>query len=860
VIFVTFMVFVNTPWRVTAAGYAVSSMAVLPIDDYLAEIVAAVRGRRALILSAAPGAGKTTRVPPALAVDGPVIVLQPRRVAARSMARRIADEQSWTLGREVGWHVRFERKFSAGTRVLFATEGILTSRLQQDPLLTGFRTVVLDEFHERSIHADLGLALARQAWRAREDLRLVIMSATLQADPLAAFLDDCPQIAVPGRLHPLEIDYRPGQSVAAAAAELVRQTSGSILCFLPGAPEINRASGDVRTLAGADADVVLLHGSLPADEQDRAIAGGPRRRVILATNIAETSLTVPGVTGVVDAGYQKVARFDPDRGIDSLELERIPADAAEQRAGRAGRLGPGRVRRLWDQADRLRPHGEPEIHRVDLSDAALDILAWGGDPRTFEWFDPPSPDRVDAAIALLEQLGAIRDGRVTPIGSRMTRLPLHPRLARMLLEAPGSREVALACALLSERHSSARHPATTSSDLLSALDDQHAMPPHVRDVGRRLQQLASERDDASPADAQPARRSLGEGGSPAGERRRDGAFLRAIFTGYPDRVARRRAPGSPKFLLASGHGAVLGRESGVRDAEFIVGVDVQAAPAFAKATARQAAEYATEATIRMASAIDVAWLGHGPHGSPGHGLHGSHGSTSHGLHGLHGSKVVHEFDPASGRVRATEREYYGEIVIVERPVTVDPEIAALLLAEAYRARGWSESDTQLLRRLRFAELDVDPDALLAAAAVGCRTIDEIDLRAALDTLPGSADGRSQPRRSVSVGGLAPEMLTVPSGRTTRLTYQEDGAVIASVKLQELFGLAESPRLGPSRQPVVFELLAPNGRPVQTTRDLRSFWGTTYQEVRKELRARYPRHPWPEDPWTAPPTARTKKRS
>jgi ATP-dependent helicase HrpB len=800
----------------------------LPVDDFIPEILTAVRGRRALILSAAPGAGKTTRVPPALAIDGPVIVLQPRRVAARSMARRIADEQNWTLGREVGWHVRFERKFSADTRVLFATEGILTSRLQQDPLLTGFGTIILDEFHERSIHADLGLALARQAWRAREDLRLVIMSATLQADPLAAFLDDCPQIAVPGRLYPLEIDYRPGQSVAAAAADTIRQTSGSILCFLPGAPEINRAAGEVRTQVGAEADVVLLHGSLPADEQDRAIAGGPRRRVILATNIAETSLTVPGVTGVIDAGYQKVARYDPDRGIDSLELERIPTDAAEQRAGRAGRLGPGRVRRLWDQADRLRPHGEPEIHRVDLSDAALDILAWGGDPRTFEWFDPPSPDRVDAAIALLEQLGAIRGGRVTPIGSRMKRLPLHPRLARMLLEAPGSREVALACALLSERHSSARHPATTSSDLLSAVDDERAIPPHVRDVGRRLQQLASERDEAGPAEAQPA--------------------LRAIFTGYPDRVARRRAPGSPKFLLASGHGAVLGRESGVRDAEYIVAVDVQAAPAFAKATARQAAEYATEATIRMASAIDPAWLSHGEDESPSHGLHGSHGS-----------KVVHEFDPASGRVRATEREYYGEIVIVERPATVDPEIAALLLTEAYRARGWSESDTQLLRRLRFAELDVDPDALLAAAAVGCRTIDEIDLRAALDTLPGSADGRSQPRRSVSVGALAPEVLAVPSGRTTRLQYQEDGAVIASVKLQELFGLAESPRLGPRRQPVVFELLAPSGRPVQTTRDLRSFWDTTYQEVRKELRARYPRHPWPEDPWTAPPTARTKPR-
>jgi ATP-dependent helicase HrpB len=232
----------------------------LPIDDFIPEILEAARSRRALILSAAPGAGKTTRVPPALAADGPVIVLQPRRMAARSMARRIAEEQSWTLGREVGWQVRFERKFTAETRVLFATEGILTGRLQQDPLLTGFMTIVLDEFHERSIHADVGLALARQAWRARDDLRLVIMSATLQAGPLAAFLDGCPEIAVPGRVHPIEIDYRPGEPVAAAAADLVRQTSGSVLCFLPGAPEINRALGDVRTLVGGDVEVVALHG------------------------------------------------------------------------------------------------------------------------------------------------------------------------------------------------------------------------------------------------------------------------------------------------------------------------------------------------------------------------------------------------------------------------------------------------------------------------------------------------------------------------------------------------------------------------------------------------------------------------
>ena len=765
----------------------------LPIDAHIGEIRDAVRSRRALVLSAAPGAGKTTRVPPALAADGPVLVLQPRRMAARSIARRIADEQRWTLGREVGWHVRFERRFTASTRVILATEGILTARLQQDPLLTDVSTVVIDEFHERSIHADLGLALTRQAWRARDDLRIVVMSATLDTVPAAAFLDDCPRIDIGGRAHPLTIDYRPGESVAAAAAAMLRAGNGSVLCFLPGAPEINRALPEVRGAVGAGVEVLPLHGSLPADDQDRAIAASGGRRLILATNIAETSLTVPDVTAVVDTGWQKVARYDPDRGIDSLELERIPTDAADQRAGRAGRLGPGRVRRLWDRADRLRPHREPEIHRVDLSDAVLEILAWGGNPSTFEWFDAPPADRIEAAVALLRQLGAIDGGKVTALGARMRRMPLHPRLARMLLEGGGRRDVALACALLSERHALPAHPVTTSSDLLSAVSEEHSVPPHVRDVARRLGDIA--RDAAATA-------------PPAGE----AAFLRAVFTGYPDRVARRREPGSSRFLLTSGHGATLGRESGVRDAPFVVAVDVHAGKR----------GDVSEATIRIASAIDAAWL------EP----------TD--------VRLEHTFE--SGRVRAVERTYYGAIPIADRHTAPDPDEAANILAAAYETRGFTEDDGQLVRRLRFAEIQVDIATLVREAARGHRTLDAIDLAAALEW----SAARDLDRR-------APTTIPVPSGRPAPLVYQEDGTVVAAVKLQELFGLAESPRLGPRREPVIFELLAPNGRAVQTTRDLRSFWNTTYQEVRKELRGRYPRHPWPEDPWTAPATARAKPR-
>jgi ATP-dependent helicase HrpB len=777
----------------------------LPIDEHIPEIVDRIRSARALILSAAPGAGKTTRVPPALAADGPVIVLQPRRLAARAMARRVADEQRWTLGHEVGWHIRFEHAFTAETRVLFATEGILTARLQQDPLLTGLTTVVLDEFHERSIHADLGLALARQAWRARDDLRLVVMSATLQPQALTAYLDDCPHVTIPGRLHPIEIEYRPDQPMASAAADLARETRGSVLCFLPGAPEINRALTDTRDAVGGQIEVVPLHGSLASEEQERALINDGRRRVILATNIAETSLTVPGVRAVVDSGLQKVARFDPGRGIDSLATERISIDAAAQRAGRAGRLGPGRVQRLWHSADRLRPQGEPDIHRIDLSDAVLEILAWGGDPRAFEWFDPPPPERVDAALHFLEQLGAVSGGRVTPLGARMKRLPLHPRLARMLLAAGGQREVATACALLSERHLLPPRRANTSSDLLSAIDDRGAVPAHVHEVGRRLAEIAREASVDTSDEQTPA----------VAARAKETEFLRAIFSGYPDRVARRRAPGSPKFVLSSGHGATLGTQSGVRDAEFVVAVDVQAGRRVG----------AAEATIRIASAIDPAWLA----------------PTD--------VRVEHAIE--AGRVRAVEQTYYRELAIEERAAPIDPMAAGRLLAEAYRVRGFSQADEQLFRRLRFAGLtstEQDIDALLSRAAAGRRSLDEIDLAASLDR---------HVARELDRG--APATLALPSGRTARLVYRDEGSVAAAVKLQELFGLAESPRIGPRQEPVLFELLAPNGRPVQTTRDLRSFWTTTYQDVRKELRGRYPKHPWPEDPWTAVPTVRAKPR-
>jgi ATP-dependent helicase HrpB len=784
----------------------------LPIDPFVDRIRDHLRTSRAVVVTAQPGAGKTTRVPPALVDDGPVVLLQPRRVAARAIAQRIAEERGWTIGNEIGWQIRFERRFGTRTRLLVATEGVLTARLQQDPLLSAFRTIVLDEFHERSVHADLAIALARQAWRARDDLRIAVMSATLDAAAVAAFLDGCAVVDVPGRLYPVEIAYAVGQSVAQAAIDALRATAGHVLCFLPGAPEIHRTMTDLRSRLGAgDADILPLHGSLDASEQDAALRPPPsaRRRIIVATNIAETSVTVPGVTAVVDSGQHKVARYDADRAIDSLALERITEDAADQRAGRAGRERAGLVRRLWDARDRLRPHREPEIHRVDLSALVLDVIAWGGDPRRLDWFERPGQDAIDAGLTLLERLGAVEHGKLTGIGEQIKRIPLHPRLARMLVAAAGAREMAQACALLSERHFIAARTHTTTSDLLSALDDWRAVPPHVQRVAREIEDVALK---ATAETAERAERTNTLRTERAPRLLSEGEFLKAVLAGYPDRVAQRRDAGSPRVRLASGAGAVVAPESGVGAGEFLVALDVQAL------------HQAGDARIRVASLVDRAWL------RPT------------------GSEVVHRFDPAAGAVKASFIERYHALVLAERPTAADPTIAAPILARAWLERGPTDLDRRFLRRLRFAGRAIDIDAAIASASGHATSLDDLDLARAVPADVVRAVDRD-----------APETIAVPSGRTVRLEYGEDGTVSASVKLQELFGLGETPRIGPRREPVLLALLAPNGRPVQLTRDLRSFWDRTYPEVRKELRGRYPKHPWPEDPWKAVPTRRAKPR-
>jgi ATP-dependent helicase HrpB len=769
----------------------------LPIDDEIDAIRALLDAHRAVVIVGPPGCGKTTRVPPALADRGSVFLLQPRRVAARSLARRIAEEQGWTLGQEVGWQVRFERRFSARTRLLVATEGVLTARLQSDPFLSAFRTVVLDEFHERSIHADLGLALLRQALFARDDLRVVVMSATLDARPVAEFLGGCPVVEVAGRPHPVELSYAAGTAPHEAVREALSRPGGHVLCFLPGQSEIRDAAGRLELGGLGAVRVFPLHGSLDAREQDAALAPSDTRKVILATNVAETSLTVEGVTDVVDSGWHRLLRYDAARGIDRLETERIPRDSADQRAGRAGRTAPGRAVRLWDERERLRDRREPELMRVDLAGPLLELLAWGGDPLVFEWFERPPEHAVRAGLELLERLGALEGRRLTAVGEQLRRFPLHPRLARVLVEAGGSARAAAACAVLTEwRRPPGGVVHATASDVLTAVDRIGSAPQPVRRAAEELEALA--------------RRTLDAARAPDDE----ATLLRAVFAGYPDRVARRREPGSRRLLMAAGHGAVLAAESGVVEAELLVAVEVTAGVAGAGA----------EALVRTASGVDRAWL--------------------------HPSRrdVAHRLDEASGLVRAVQREWFGAILLSERPVAADPETASALVLEHVLSRGLGPSMEGLRRRLTFAGLAVDLGELLRRACAGAVSVPDLD-----------AFGLLPPDVRHALDRLAPERLGVPSGRTVPLDYREDGAVAAEVKLQELFGLAESPRLGPRREAVTLSLLAPNGRPVQTTKDLAGFWERTYPEVRRELRGRYPRHPWPEDPWTAVPTHRTKRR-
>ena len=543
----------------------------------------------------------------------------------------------------------------------------------------------------------------------------------------------------------------------------------------------------------------------------------------MATNIAETSLTVPGVTAVVDSGWQKVARYDADRAIDSLSLERITRGLPPNSVPAApARQGPGVVRRLWDARDRLRPHTESRrfiasicLRRSSTSSRGAAIPgASNGSRRRRE-------GAVDAALALLERLGPYRaGGQLTAVGEQVQRLPLHPRLARMLVAARGAARWHVPAALLSERHLLPPRRAATRSDLLSALDDWTGVPVHVQRVARDIGSIAEAVIGSPSIGSGPSSRVAS--GFSRTARLSETEFLKAVLAGYPDRVAARREPRSSRVRLASGAGAIVGSESGVVEDEFLVALDLQAIGR--KPGGRDLP--GGEPVIRLASAVDREWL------RPNN------------------VELVHRFDAHSGTVRAVRVQRYDALVVAEHSEKPDPAIAAQLLVDAWRRRGPTAEDTRVLRRLQFAgQQDVDVDTLLRAAALDARCLSEVRV------------ARAVPHRLMrALDRDAPESLAVPSGRAVPLEYGGDGSVSASVKLQELFGLGETPRIGPRREPVLLALLGPNGRPVQITRDLRGFWERTYPEVRKELRGRYPKHPWPEDPWTAPPTRRVKPRT
>lgn len=847
----------------------------LPIDDVLPELAGALRAGPSAVLVAPTGAGKTTRVPPALltagiAGDRRIVMLEPRRIAARAAARRMAEENGWSLGEEVGYQVRFDRRAGPSTRILVVTEGILVQMLQADPFLEEVGAVLFDEIHERNLQTDLSLAMARRVQKeVRPDLRLLAMSATIDPGPIAAYLGGAPVIESRGRLHPVEVEYlgsRGGRlegagepplpaRVNTAVRQALERSPGDVLVFLPGVGEIQRTGEVLAPLTAERGLAVLpLYGDLPADRQDAVLRPLDRRKVVLATNVAETSITVDGVTAVVDSGLVRRLRYDPATGLDRLELGKVSRASADQRTGRAGRQAPGVCLRLWGEWEHpaLPERETPEIRRVDLAGPALQLLAWGeGDLAAFDWFEAPDPAALSAAAGLLRRLGATGPHGLTPTGTAMARLPVHPRLARLLLEGHRlghPREAALLAALLSERDPFPRAPRSergtgprrsSRSDLLDRLDALEAFERRDRSgpdlnagaarfVLQARDQLAEmiRRERLPPPDRQGADR--------------DEALLRALLAAYPDRVARRREPWSPRAVMVGGRGVRLAEESAVLDPELFLALDLDAGRGGPQ----------SEALVRLASEVDPAWL-------PADSLR---------------TVIEVEFDPERERVVAWKRSRSEDLILSETEAPPPAREAEAALVEAAagrldRALPLDDPDVAVfLARVRclrewMPELGLpafgpeDLAGLLPALAAGKRSFTELRRAPLLDVLRGALSWE----QLQTLEREAPERLEVPSGSRIQVQYEPGRPPVLAARIQELFGLAETPRLAAGRVPVLMHLLAPNYRPQQVTHDLRSFWENTYPQVRKELQGRYPKHAWPEDPWTAKPQKKPVRR-
>ena len=811
----------------------------LPIDAVLPELTATLRRHNAAVLVAPPGAGKTTRVPLILAgepwAEGRrILVLEPRRLAARAAAERMAKTLGEQVGDAVGVRVRFDSKVSRRTRIEVITEGVFTRQVLADPMLTGVAAVLFDEFHERSLEADLGLALARDVQQGlREDLRLLVMSATLDGARVAKLLGDAPAIAAQGRAFAVETRYlgrdaRPIEpQVADAIVRAMRADTGSLLAFLPGVAEIRRARTLLEGRLDPSTEIVALYGALGSDEQDRAIAPAPpgRRKIVLATSIAETSITIEGVRIVVDSGLARRPRYEPDVGVTRLETVRVSRAAADQRRGRAGRTEPGVCYRLWDepQTAALEAFSRPEILSADLSGFALDLAAWGAGADKLPFLDPPPRPALAEAKSLLTELGAIdADGRITDEGRKLIRLPLAPRLARMVVDAGAegsARTAAKIAVLIGERGLGG-----DDLDLRVRLDAlRRDRSPRARDA-----QTAADRW------AEIARQPSLQGGEASA------GVLLALA--YPERVAKNRGGATGAFLLANGRGAQvdpaspLAREPYLAVAELIgsaaAGRILLAAPiTLAEIEARFAARIETREEIA--------------------------------------------FDPASASLRIRRLRKFGALALAEQPMPpVADEAAARALAEGVARLGiarlpWSRALRQwrdrvmFLRRAEGGEWPDLSDAALGSdiewlASVFAGKISLGELSA--DEFAGALHARLPyplPRR---LDAEAPTHFEAPTGSRVPIDYEAEGGPKIAIRVQELFGLNRHPAIAGGSIALAIELLSPAQRPVQISRDLPGFWRGSYAAVRAEMRGRYPKHPWPDDPLAAAPTRKAKRRS
>lgn len=849
------------------------SAAQAPIAATLVEpLRAALDTYRDAVLRAPPGAGKSTLVPLSLLAEPwlqgrKILLLEPRRVAARAVARRMAFLRGEQVGDTVGYRMRLDTRVSRNTRIEVITEGVLARMLQSDPELAGVGCVIFDEFHERSLAADLALALCLDARRTLEgDIRILAMSATLDGSRVASLLGGAPIVDVPGREFPVEILYcgqgapllpggrdPPERLLGRTLRRALEECGGDLLVFLPGAGEIRRAQAQLAELAGPRLAVLPMYGELDSREQDAVLGAAPAgvRRIVLATNIAETSVTIPGVTAVIDAGLARRARFDPVTGMSRLELGRISRAAADQRAGRAGRTAPGRCYRLWSEGAHasLAAYTSPEICEADLAPLALELAQWGSaDASQLAWLDPPPTPMLSQARELLQRLDALDErGAITPLGREMAALPLHPRLAHMLLAARRHEAVPLAAdlaALLSERDLLRREGTERDPDLRTRLEILRressaaaADPNLLQRVRRTAAQFAQAVATAGTSAGRSARAARPDAGQCSA------GMLAAMA--FPDRIAMRRGEGAGRFLLANGRGAAFPRPTSLGGQEFLVAVELD--------------DRDREARIDLAVPLELAEL-----------------------EALHGAQIVVTeevaWDARLGAVVAQRTRRYGALLLDTRALAdVAPDRASAAMLAGIRQLGagalpWDDDTRNLRSRLEFVRSlpaaphgpwpASDDDSLLRSLESWLPDwISGMTRREHLARLPLTEAllARLKPAQRRALDELAPREIVVPSGSRVRVDYAGEGGPSLAVRLQEVFGLAASPRIGGGTVPLTFKLLSPARRPVQITRDLAGFWKSSYHEVRKEMRGRYPRHHWPEDPMSAPPTRGAKRR-